>query len=207
MWLPHCHTRPPALTKVSKYKFTVHKTFTWRLFVCVQFSHCLIFVLWQVMHVLHFLSPIFYLLIYIQSLCLIIIHNASTYWDSFNYSKYMHCSPHKPLWFSISVAIPLFSSPLSNTVMYVLCCHGLVFSFIPQNQAHYTSHKRSSLCRRWIKWFWVVVCHAVSLFAIHSQWHNKYQKSSHLYTSPKNKYIILEQMKSPKLLLTFFDIR
>lgn len=85
-------------------------------YLCVKFSHCLLSVSWQVIYISCFLSSIFYLPVSVPSLCLIIIDNTSTYSDSFNYSKYMHCSIQKPSWFSIS-AIPPFFPPLSNIIM------------------------------------------------------------------------------------------
>ena len=42
-----------------------------------------------------FLSSVFYLPIYIQPVCLIIIDNASTHSVSFNYSRNMHRSPQR----------------------------------------------------------------------------------------------------------------
>lgn len=65
LWLLNCHTHMAALTTLSKYKFTVHKTFTWWLFVCVQFS-----LSWQVIRVPSFWVPSF-IYVFIFSPCVL----------------------------------------------------------------------------------------------------------------------------------------
>lgn len=113
LWLPTCHTQMEILTILLKYRFIVAYTKNLHgdyFFVCAISS--LLHTYFVTSNACTcFLISLFYLPIYIQSMFLTFIDNASTYSYSFNYQTNMHPSQHNPFKLLISTYF-LFSETL-----------------------------------------------------------------------------------------------
>lgn len=127
LWLPNCHTQMAILTTLSKYRFIVHKKI-YMMIICVCVCICAISSLLHTYFVTstactYIQISLSYLPIYIQSMCLAFIDNASTYSYSFNYWTNMDPSQQKLFRLLISTT-PSFSYSLKH---YGFCYHGLYF--------------------------------------------------------------------------------